>query len=146
MTYRSVLKSCATSRTRRWNGCFRISGSTDFWYFLISLSAKVPGRHLCRFLTLAPPSYDLRAALVANCLLGVLPPVLFLAVCFVRAMSCYRAVVILILDDVTARVGNIVGQHRTDRNACDSTKLHAYRNCMHVASSTERCNVNRRRD
>ena len=29
---------------------------------------------------------DLRAALVASCFLGALPPVDFLAVCFVRAM------------------------------------------------------------
>ena len=31
---RSVLKSCAISRTRRWNGSLRISSSVDFWYFL----------------------------------------------------------------------------------------------------------------
>ena len=31
---RSVLKSCAISRTRRWNGSLRINSSVDFWYFL----------------------------------------------------------------------------------------------------------------
>ena len=31
---RSVLKSCAISRTRRWNGSLRMSSSVDFWYFL----------------------------------------------------------------------------------------------------------------
>ena len=39
---RSVLKSCAISRTRRWNGSFLISSSVDFWYLLISRSATVP--------------------------------------------------------------------------------------------------------
>jgi histone H3 len=33
---------------------------------------------------------DLRAALVASCLRGALPPVDFLAVCFVRAISISR--------------------------------------------------------
>ena len=33
----------ATSLTRRWNGNFRMSSSVDFWYFLICLSATVPG-------------------------------------------------------------------------------------------------------
>uniref|UniRef100_A0A182W9D6 Uncharacterized protein n=1 Tax=Anopheles minimus TaxID=112268 RepID=A0A182W9D6_9DIPT len=28
---RSVLKSCAISRTNRWNGSLRISNSVDFW-------------------------------------------------------------------------------------------------------------------
>ena len=31
---RSVLKSCAISRTRRWNGSLRMSSSVDFRYFL----------------------------------------------------------------------------------------------------------------
>ena len=41
---RSVLKSCAISRTRRWKGSLRISSSVDFWYRRISRSATVPGR------------------------------------------------------------------------------------------------------
>ena len=40
---RSVLKSCAISRTRRWKGNFLISNSVDFWYLLISRRATVPG-------------------------------------------------------------------------------------------------------
>ena len=40
---RSVLKSCAISRTRRWNGNFLINNSVDFWYRLISRRATVPG-------------------------------------------------------------------------------------------------------
>ena len=28
---RSVLKSCAISRTRRWNGSLRMRSSVDFW-------------------------------------------------------------------------------------------------------------------
>jgi hypothetical protein len=38
---------------------------------------------------LTPPvaGADLRAALVASCFLGALPPVDFLAVCFVRAIG-----------------------------------------------------------
>ena len=31
---KSVLKSCAISRTRRWNGSLRIKSSVDFWYLL----------------------------------------------------------------------------------------------------------------
>ena len=31
---KSVLKSCAISRTRRWNGSLRINNSVDFWYLL----------------------------------------------------------------------------------------------------------------
>lgn len=40
---RSVLKSCAISRTRRWKGSLRISSSVDFWYRRISRKATVPG-------------------------------------------------------------------------------------------------------
>ena len=40
---RSVLKSCAISRTRRWKGSFRIRSSVDFWYFRISLQAGEGG-------------------------------------------------------------------------------------------------------
>ena len=41
---KSVLKSCAISRTRRWNGSLRIKSSVDFWYLRISRKATVPGR------------------------------------------------------------------------------------------------------
>ena len=41
---KSVLKSWAISRTRRWKGSFRIKSSVDFWYLLISRRATVPGR------------------------------------------------------------------------------------------------------
>ena len=40
---RSVLKSWAISRTRRWNGSLRIRSSVDFWYLRISRRATVPG-------------------------------------------------------------------------------------------------------
>ena len=40
---RSVLKSCAISRTSRWNGNLRMSNSVLFWYLRISLKATVPG-------------------------------------------------------------------------------------------------------
>jgi len=83
---KSVLKSCAISRTRRWNGSLRIKSSVDFWYLRISRSATVPGRYLCGFLTPPVAGADLRAALVASCLRGALPPVDLRAVCFVRAM------------------------------------------------------------
>ena len=48
----------------------------DFWYFRISLNATVPGRYLCGFLTPPVAGADLRAAFVASCFLGALPPVL----------------------------------------------------------------------
>ena len=130
---KSVLKSCAISRTRRWNGSLRIKSSVDFWYLLradrgvmnvpevsqrallslnrilnrapslftqttrtrvtlrrhtyrISRSATVPGRYLCGFLTPPVAGADLRAALVASCFLGALPPVDLRAVCLVRAI------------------------------------------------------------
>lgn len=37
------------SLTRRANGSLRNRSSVDFWYFLISLSAFVPGRYLLFF-------------------------------------------------------------------------------------------------
>merc|ERR1719187_2927396 len=74
---RSVLKSWAISRTRRWKGSLRISSSVDFWYLLISLRATVPGP-------------DFLAAFVASCFLGALPPVDLRAVCLVRAISYDR--------------------------------------------------------
>ena len=40
---RSVLKSWAISRTRRWKGSFLIKSSVDFWYRRISRRATVPG-------------------------------------------------------------------------------------------------------
>merc|ERR1719234_4253 len=87
---RSVLKSCAISLTRRWNGSLRINSSVDFWYLLISLRATVPGLYLWGFLTPPVAGADLRAALVASCLRGAFPPVDFRAVCLVRANTSVR--------------------------------------------------------
>jgi histone H3 len=55
----------------------------------ISRIATVPGRNRCGFLM--PPEIGalLRAAFVASCFLGALPPVDLRAVCFVRAMKDY---------------------------------------------------------
>jgi histone H3 len=58
-----------------------------FWYFLISLSATVPGLNRWGFFTPPVAGADFRAAFVASCLRGALPPVDFLAVCFVRAIE-----------------------------------------------------------
>ncbi|KAK8448795.1 hypothetical protein SEVIR_7G103250v4 [Setaria viridis] len=87
---RSVLKSCAISRTSRWNGSFRIRSSVLFWYLRISRSATVPGRNLWGFFTPPVAGADLRAALVASCLRGALPPVDLRAVCLVRAIGAGR--------------------------------------------------------
>ena len=84
---RSVLKSCAISRTNRWNGNFRINNSVDFWYRRISRRATVPGRKRWGFLIPPVAGADFRAALVANCFRGALPPVDLRAVCFVRAIA-----------------------------------------------------------
>jgi len=46
----------------------------------------VPGRYLWGFLTPPEAGAFFRAALVASCLRGALPPVDLRAVCFVRAM------------------------------------------------------------
>ena len=46
----------------------------------------MPARYLCGFLTPPVAGADFLAALVANCFLGALPPVDFLAVCLVRAI------------------------------------------------------------
>jgi hypothetical protein len=43
--------------------------------------------YLCGFFTPPVAGADLRAALVANCFLGALPPVDLRAVCLVRAIS-----------------------------------------------------------
>lgn len=81
---KSVLKSCAISRTRRWNGSLRIKSSVDFWYRRISRRATVPGRsmttrcqcrdpsrqgkgiHLWGFLTPPAAGADFLAALAAS--------------------------------------------------------------------------------
>ncbi|XBH97546.1 hypothetical protein VPH35_127201 [Triticum aestivum] len=84
---RSVLKSWAISRTRRWKGSLRMSSSVLFWYLRISRRATVPGRKRCGFLTPPVAGADLRAALVASCFLGALPPVDLRAVCLVRAIG-----------------------------------------------------------
>merc|ERR1712166_1728380 len=53
---KSVLKSLAISLTSLWNGSFLMRRSVDFWNFLISLRATVPGLNLCALLT--PPLGD----------------------------------------------------------------------------------------
>jgi hypothetical protein len=86
------LNSDASSLTNLWNGSFLISNSVDFWYFLISLRATVPGLNLCGFfnppwvLIMLESFVVLRAALLANIFLGALDPVYFLAVCLVLAI------------------------------------------------------------
>ena len=104
---KSVLKSWAISRTRRWKGNFLIKSSVDFWYRRISRRATVPGRNLWGFFT--PPAtcryrqkpVDAKlvqithtagclrapADLAASCFLGALPPVDLRAVCLVRAID-----------------------------------------------------------
>merc|ERR1719473_899788 len=85
--FRSDLKSWAMVRTRRWNGSFLIRRSVDFWYLRISRSATVPGRKRCGFFIDGPVGTAFRAALLATiCFRGALPPLLFRAVCFVRAI------------------------------------------------------------
>ena len=85
---KSVLKSWAISLTNLWNGNFLMSNSVDFWYLRISLNATVPGRYLCGFLTPPVAGADLRAALVASCFLGALPPVLFVVSTKVMVFIC----------------------------------------------------------
>merc|ERR1711994_459408 len=82
----SVLKSWAISLTRRWKGSLRMRSSVDFWYLRISRRATVPGLYLWGFFTPPVDGALFLAALVASCFLGALPPVDFLAVCFVRAI------------------------------------------------------------
>merc|ERR1719209_2920776 len=84
-----VLGDLADQALASWKGSLRISSSVDFWYLLISLSATVPGLYLCGFFTPPVAGADLRAALVASCLRGAFPPVDFLAVCLVRAMTSF---------------------------------------------------------
>ena len=67
---------------------FFIKSSWDFWYLRISRNATVPGRYLLGFFT--PPRLILfpiiNPALVSSPFLGILPPVLFKASCFERAI------------------------------------------------------------
>ena len=85
--------SWTISLTRRWNGSFRMRSSVLFWYRRISRRATVPGRKRLGFLT--PPVSGLwrLPCLVFNCCRGHFPPVLFLAVCFVRAIVVVVVVV-----------------------------------------------------
>ena len=61
---------------------------TDFWNFLISRRATVPGRYRCGFFML-PLAAVLRAALWARCFRGALAPAVLRAVCLVRAIGFY---------------------------------------------------------
>ena len=76
----------------------------DIWYLRISRSATVPGRYLWGFLTPPVAGALFRAALVANCFRGALPPVDFRAVCLVRAIlkrnSCDHYEVEVVYADV----------------------------------------------
>merc|ERR1719147_74172 len=90
---RSVLKSCAISRTKRWNGSLRNNSSVDFWYLLISRRATVPGLYRCGFFTPPVAGALFLAAFVASCFLGAFPPVDFRAVCFVRAIFFFLILV-----------------------------------------------------
>ena len=69
----------------------------DFWYFLISLRATVPGLNLCGFLTPPVAGADFLAALVANCFLGAFAPVDFLAVYLVLAILILNYINVIIL-------------------------------------------------
>ena len=82
---------CETSLTSLWKESFRIKRSVDFWYFLISRRATVPGRKRRGFLT--PPvsgSPIFIPFFVLYLPRGALPPVLLLAVCLVRPMITTR--------------------------------------------------------
>ena len=46
---RFISISWAISRTTLWKGSFHIRNSTDFWYFLISITACMPGLYLLGF-------------------------------------------------------------------------------------------------
>jgi hypothetical protein len=64
-----------------------MSRSVDFWYFLISRRATVPGRKRWGFLTPVVTGAVLRAIFWAtSCFLGTFWAVDFLAVCLVRAI------------------------------------------------------------
>ena len=80
---KSFLKSWAISLTNRSNGSRRKSRFVVFWYRRISCKATVPGRNRCGFLMPPVHGADLRAAFVASCLRGALPPVDFREVCLV---------------------------------------------------------------
>ena len=72
-----------------------MSKSVDFWYFLISLKATVPGLNLCGFLTPPVAGADFLAALLASYFLGALAPVDFLAVYLVLAIVLLSGCVVV---------------------------------------------------
>ena len=84
--HRSVLKSCAISRTNWAKGSFLMRSSPVFWYLLISRKATVPGLYCIGFFT--PPVFGprefcrvLRRLLFFSGLRGCLPgPLVFRAV------------------------------------------------------------------
>lgn len=64
-----------------------MSRSVDFWYFLISLRATVPGLNLWGFLTpVVTGAVFLAIFWATSCFLGTFWAVDFRAVCFVLAM------------------------------------------------------------
>ena len=84
----SCLHSWAIYLTILWKGSFLINKSVDFWYFLISLRATVPGLNLWGFLTPTAAGADFLAIFWAtSCFLGTFWAVDFLAVCLVLAIS-----------------------------------------------------------
>jgi len=91
----SCLNSWAISLTSLWKGSFRMRRSVDFWYFLISLKATVPGLNLCGFFTPewpwpGPPTVSgadfLAIFWATSCFLGTFIAVDLRAVCFVLAI------------------------------------------------------------
>jgi len=64
--------------------------SVDFWYFLISLKATVPGLNLWGFLTpVVTGALFLAIFWATSCFLGTFCAVDFLAVCFVLAIVVF---------------------------------------------------------
>ncbi len=85
------LTSEANSLTSLWNGSFLIKRSVDFWSFLISLTATVPGLNLCGFLIPPVLATDfLAAVLLLDFPPTFLDPMFDLYTFLVLAMLIYK--------------------------------------------------------
>ena len=89
----------------------------------ISLNATVPGLYLCGFLTPPVVGADLRAALVASCFLGALPPVDLRAVCLVRAIVRFLT---LFYDDYISFSKKTRGKEEAHKERACSSYIRSY--------------------
>ena len=97
---------------------------TWYWYDDRRSVQKKSKADLWGFFTPPVAGADLRAALVASCFLGALPPVDLRAVCFVRAMVCWS---------LEAKCGQVAGSYTlVARTRCEERERRFYIRSSHI--------------